>query len=78
MTRRLTQLACALALVAASSAVLADEGKHDSVPPLHAGDALGLAVFGDGHAAYARARAENATVAATEKPAPPAKIAPEE
>ena len=78
MSGRLTRLWCALALVLGAAAAFAGEQADDAGPPLHAGDALGLAVFGDGRVAYERARAQSREVAATEKPAPPAKIAPEE
>ena len=78
MHRRITRLACALALTLLASAALSEAAKQEVGPPLAAGDALGLAVFGDGRVAYEHARAAKGELAANEQPAPPAKIAPKE
>lgn len=78
MLERISRLACALALTVFASAALGEDAKDQPAPPLHAGDALGLAVFGDGQVAYEHARGVNRELAANEQPAPPAKIAPED
>lgn len=57
----------------------ADDGKADSVA-LHAGDALGLEIFGDSIATTSPqlAKAPVSSVPAGASNAPPAKIAPQE
>jgi hypothetical protein len=78
MLERIMRLGCALALTMCASAALGDDARVDSPPPLLAGDALGLSVFGDGRVAYEKARSTDGELAANEQPAPPAKIAPED
>jgi hypothetical protein len=69
-----------LALALCASTAWADAAKNEVGPPLHAGDALGLAVFGNGKVAYEKSRAAQSELAATRQatPAPPAKIASDE